>query len=165
MISLRLEGKWSIRQRQGFHYNSNGITYPLSLLMSLSMVWPFTRIYITIWEKILGPKGGETLTKGSQVLCFWRLMPKGEKELSPKQKDRTTISKKSQISISIGIWSKWIFNWYVNWISQLVSHLIFHNCFFKLASSKLHIKYERISIGIISLGIYFKTLLKAKRRI
>jgi hypothetical protein len=34
-----------------------------------------------------------------------------------------------------------------------------------LASSKLHIKYERISIGIISLGIYFKTLLKAKRRI
>jgi hypothetical protein len=37
--------------------------------------------------------------------------------------------------------------------------------FFKLASSKLHIKYERISIGIISLHIYFKTLLKAKGRI
>jgi hypothetical protein len=36
--------------------------------------------------------------------------------------------------------------------------------FFKLASSKLHIKYERISIGIISLHIYFKTLLKAKGR-
>jgi hypothetical protein len=34
-----------------------------------------------------------------------------------------------------------------------------------LASSKLHIKYERISIDIISLHIYFKTLLKAKRRI
>jgi hypothetical protein len=33
-----------------------------------------------------------------------------------------------------------------------------------LASSKLHIKYERISLGIISLGIYFKTLLKVKRR-
>jgi hypothetical protein len=78
-------------------------------------------------------------------------MPKGEKELSPKQKDHTTtISKTSQISISIGIWSKWIFNWYVKWISQL-------------AYSKPHIKYERIWIGIISLGIYFKTLLKAKR--
>jgi hypothetical protein len=37
--------------------------------------------------------------------------------------------------------------------------------FFKLASSKLHIKYERISIGIISLHIYSKTLLKAKGRI
>jgi hypothetical protein len=36
--------------------------------------------------------------------------------------------------------------------------------FFKLASSKLHMKYERISIGIISLHIYFKTLLKAKGR-
>jgi hypothetical protein len=31
--------------------------------------------------------------KGSHVLRFWRLMPKGEKVLSPKQKDRTTISK------------------------------------------------------------------------
>jgi hypothetical protein len=37
--------------------------------------------------------------------------------------------------------------------------------FFKVASSKLHIKYERISIGIISLHIYFQTLLKAKGRI
>jgi hypothetical protein len=37
--------------------------------------------------------------------------------------------------------------------------------FFELASSKLHIKYERISIGITSLHIYFKTLLKAKGRI
>jgi hypothetical protein len=34
-----------------------------------------------------------------------------------------------------------------------------------LASSKLHIKFERVSIGIIPLGIYFKTLLKAKGRI
>jgi hypothetical protein len=30
------------------------------------------------------------MQKGSQVLRFWRLMPKGEKKLSPKQKDRTT---------------------------------------------------------------------------
>jgi hypothetical protein len=50
-------------------------------------------------------------------------MPKGEKVLSPKQKDHTT------------------------------------------TISKLQIKYERISIGIISLHIYFKTLLKAKGRI
>jgi hypothetical protein len=34
--------------------------------------------------------------KGSQVLRFWRLMPKGEKVLSLKQKDRTTILKFSK---------------------------------------------------------------------
>jgi hypothetical protein len=50
-------------------------------------------IYFTIWENVLGPKGGEKCEKGSQVLRFWRLMPKGEKVLSLKQKDRTTISK------------------------------------------------------------------------
>jgi hypothetical protein len=81
-LVLELKGKWSIRQTQGFHSNSDGITYPLSLLMSLSMVWPFTRIYITIWEQVLGPKGGEKWRKGSQVLRFWRLMPKGEKILA-----------------------------------------------------------------------------------
>jgi hypothetical protein len=37
MISLRLKGKWSIRQRQGFHSNSDGIIYPLSLLRKLSI--------------------------------------------------------------------------------------------------------------------------------
>jgi hypothetical protein len=67
------------------------------------MVCLFTHLYFTIWEKVLGPKGGEN-AKGSQVLRFWRLMPKGEKLLSPKQEDRTTtISKFSQMFISIGI--------------------------------------------------------------
>jgi hypothetical protein len=37
MISLRLKGKWSIWQRQGFHSNSDGIIYPLPLLMKLSI--------------------------------------------------------------------------------------------------------------------------------
>jgi hypothetical protein len=44
------------------------------------------------------------MQKGSQSLRFWRLMPKGEKILSRKQKDRTTtISKKIQNEILIGI--------------------------------------------------------------
>jgi hypothetical protein len=43
------------------------------------------------------------MPEGSQVLRFWRLMPKGKEVFSPKQKDRTTISKKSKISILIGI--------------------------------------------------------------
>ena len=51
-------------------------------------------------------------------LHFWRLMPKGEKVLGPKQMDRTTIFKfKISIGISFGF---------------------------------------KISIGIISVGIYFK---------
>jgi hypothetical protein len=42
---------------------------------------------------------GEKVTEGSHVLCFWQLMPKGEKILSPKQKDHTTISKKIEMKI------------------------------------------------------------------
>jgi hypothetical protein len=30
-VGLRLKGKWSIRQRQYFHYNSDGIIYPLPI--------------------------------------------------------------------------------------------------------------------------------------
>jgi hypothetical protein len=37
MLSLKLKGKWSIRQRQGFHSNSDGIIYPLPLLMQISI--------------------------------------------------------------------------------------------------------------------------------
>jgi hypothetical protein len=44
----------------------------------------------------------EKNAKGSQVLRFWCLMPKGEKILSPKQKDRTTISKKNRNESLIG---------------------------------------------------------------
>jgi hypothetical protein len=95
------------------HYSYNSQWYEPSLVFTL----PF----------------GRKCKKGSQVLRFWRFMPKGEKVLSPKQKDRTTISKFSKISISFDFWLKWIFKWYVKRISQLVS-------------SKLHIKYERTSI-------------------
>jgi hypothetical protein len=116
------------------------------------------------------PQSGR-VEKGSQVLRFWRLVTKGEKVLSTKQKDRTTIlkfSKKSflfqlvsyltsmecgNFSFGISVSLKMDF--------QLVSHL----------ASKFQISIE-ISIGIISSGIYFKkgeiiskTLLKAKGRI
>jgi hypothetical protein len=46
---------------------------------------------------------GEKVLECSQVLHFWRLMPKGDKLLSPKQKDRTTISKKIRNEVLIGI--------------------------------------------------------------
>jgi hypothetical protein len=53
-----------------------------------------------------------------KILCFWRLMPKGEKVFGPKQKDRTThfqnkfqlvfhlVSKISNWYNFIGIYSK-----------------------------------------------------------
>jgi hypothetical protein len=42
---------------------------------------------------------------------FWRLMPKGERILSPKQKDRTTIIfKKIRNKALIDIWQ--FLNWY-----------------------------------------------------
>ena len=82
---------------------------------------------------------GEKVYKGSQVLHFWRLMPKGEKVLSPKQKDRTTISKKNHkcclFQLGFELASKWIFKWYlifnlyVKMKFQLVSHFVFQNCF------------------------------------
>jgi hypothetical protein len=58
MLSLRLKGKWSIRKRQGFHYDSVGIIYSL----------PYSCIYINILIEIglsislflvLNAKGGE----------------------------------------------------------------------------------------------------------
>jgi hypothetical protein len=52
----------------------------------------FTHIYFTIWEKVLGPKGGES-SKGLQSYPFLAINAKGDKVLSPKQKGRTTISK------------------------------------------------------------------------
>jgi hypothetical protein len=100
---------------------------------------------------------GEKSSKGSQCLHFWRLMPNGERLLSPKQKERTTIiSKKIKIKLqlifgnfSIGIHASFVlrkqnFNWYLN-------------------NGNLFNWY--ISRSFFKISIYFKTLLKAKRRI
>jgi hypothetical protein len=67
-------------------------------------------------------------------------MPKGEKILSPKQKDRTTtISKIFKMKDLIGIHKGFVFNWY------LVITIS--------------------SISILSILVSIKTLLKTKRRI
>jgi hypothetical protein len=51
---------------------------------------------------MLGPKGGEN-ARGLSSSLFLAINDKGEKRLSPKQKDRTTISKKFEIKFSIDI--------------------------------------------------------------
>jgi hypothetical protein len=80
--------------------HSNSIIYPSSLLRTLS-------IGIIFHSYLLVPMG-EKVIKGSQFLRFWRLMPKGEKILSPKQKDLTTNFKILKIKVLIDI-----FHWYL----------------------------------------------------
>jgi hypothetical protein len=82
-------------------------------------------------EKVVGPKRGE-LKKGSQSSLFWRLMPKGEKGLSPKQKDRTTILKKC------------IFQ---NWYQDFSKEVFISNWYLSL-SQDFHLVYQEFSIGI-----------------
>jgi hypothetical protein len=61
------------------------------------------------------PQRGRKLQQGSQVLRFWRLMPKGEKILSPKQKDRKPKAKGPHHHFNFfEINFNWcIFNWYL----------------------------------------------------
>jgi hypothetical protein len=82
MLSLKLKGKWSIQQRQGFHSNSDGITYSLSLLRKLSIGMTLHSYFFYQWER-----------KYLRAIKFSILAinAKGEKVLSPKQKDRTII--------------------------------------------------------------------------
>jgi hypothetical protein len=83
-----LKGKWSLRQRTRLPlHNSDGIIYPLSLFLhTLNWYNPSLLFACTNGEKVF---------KSSQSLHFWRLMPKGERVLSPKQKDRTTTISKN----------------------------------------------------------------------
>jgi hypothetical protein len=52
------------------------------------------------------------ILRALQILCFWRLMQKGEKVLGPKQKDRTTILKFSKTK------GRNYFNWYFIWFQN-----------------------------------------------
>jgi hypothetical protein len=81
------------------------VSFPF-VVTHVSLIGMFLHSYLFyhLGESIR-PQRGIKCKKGSQVLRFLRLMPKGEKVLSPKQKDRTTISKFSKkMFISIGIW-------------------------------------------------------------
>jgi hypothetical protein len=49
------------------------------------MVWIFTHIYITIWEKVLGPKGGED-AKGLSQSLFLEINAKGGESIKLKEK-------------------------------------------------------------------------------
>jgi hypothetical protein len=95
MLSHRLKGKWSLRQRQGFH--SIGIIYPsLSLRITLHFGKIFTHIHYSYhWGE--SKRAHISLTK----YPFLAIHAKGGESISPKQKGRTTpISKFSKQSLS-----------------------------------------------------------------
>jgi hypothetical protein len=115
------------------------------------LVWPFTHISFTNGEKVLGPKGGESV-KGLSSSPFLAINAKGGESIKPKAKGpHHHILKKCLFQIGIWVHLK-IFIWYpkiINWylirylkIFQLVSYSI----------SKLQLVWK-ISIGIISLNI------------
>jgi hypothetical protein len=68
------------------------------------LVWPFTHTCFTIWEKILGPKGGEN-AKGLSSSPVLAINAKGGESIKPKAKGpHHHFKKNSQVFISIGIW-------------------------------------------------------------
>jgi hypothetical protein len=60
-----------------------------------------SKIFEITFQLVYFQSVGRKMLDGSQVLRFWRLMPKGEKILSPKQKDRTKISKIFKINFQL----------------------------------------------------------------
>jgi hypothetical protein len=81
MISLKLKGKWSIRQRQGFHSNSVGIIHPLPLLIKIS-------IGRTIHSYTLITKG-ENLKVAFQNSSFLALDEQCVSEVRAEKSERT----------------------------------------------------------------------------
>jgi hypothetical protein len=84
ILSLRLKGKWSIQQRQGFHYDSIEIIYPLPYLMNFHS-YPFSKggeiRPLVLFVLALNAKGGENIrpkAKGPHHHpCFQKLFQKG----------------------------------------------------------------------------------------
>jgi hypothetical protein len=102
-ISLRLKGKWSIRQRQRFH-STPSVLITLCWYSIISPLWYNLHPYyllVPMREKV----------KRALKTPFFAINAKGGESISPKQKDRTTmpISKNFETSLryfkcsSIGI--------------------------------------------------------------
>jgi hypothetical protein len=84
MICLKLKGKWSIWQRQGFHSNSDGIIYPLSLLMQISIGMNLHSYFFYQWGKRIRPQRGRI--KGLSSSPFLAINAKGGESIKPKEK-------------------------------------------------------------------------------
>jgi hypothetical protein len=116
MFSLKLKGEWSIRRRQGFHSNSDGIIYPLSLLMKISTGMTFHSYPLITKGELKGP----------QYSLFLAINAKGgESSIRPKAKEPHHPIFKIKISIGISFGFK-------NSISIISSGICFRNPLDKL---------------------------------
>jgi hypothetical protein len=79
VLSLRLKGKWSIRQRHRFHSTSSVLPFLAGIPPALQYGIIFTHIFAKGGEKVKG------LIFHSSIR-FWRFMPKGEKVLAQSKR-------------------------------------------------------------------------------
>jgi hypothetical protein len=93
MLSHKIEREMEYSAKTTLPLNSIGIIHSLPVFrIVLHFGIIFTHIYLfAISEKV--KRAYISLTS----IRFWRFMPKGEKELSPKQKDRTTTNFKNLV--------------------------------------------------------------------
>jgi hypothetical protein len=125
MPSLRLKGKWSIRQRQGFNSNSDGIIYPLSILQKLSIgITLKSYLFYHLGERIRPQRG--RVVKGSQRSPFLAINAKGGESIKAQSKRTAPPAppylKKTKGSIYFKLVSEFIsksiFNWYLIWFQN-----------------------------------------------
>jgi hypothetical protein len=105
MLSHRLKGKWSHRQRQGFHSTPSYLSFVVT--PHRSPIWYNLHSYIVCQR---GRESNEGLIFHSQSIRFWWFMPKGEKVLA--QSKRTAPPPTSK-NIVFQFVLKKFFNWYL----------------------------------------------------
>jgi hypothetical protein len=90
MLSHKLKGKWSLRQRQGFHSTPSNYS-SFAITPHRSPIWYNLHSYI-IYQR------GRKFEKGlyfTRKYPFLAIHAKGGESISPKQKDRTTTNFKN----------------------------------------------------------------------
>jgi hypothetical protein len=138
-ISLRLKGKWSIRQRQCFH-STPSVLFTLCRYSAISPIGIIIHLHFFY-------QWGRKDKRAHKSLRFWRFMPKGERVLA--QSKRTAPPPKTFLNFQNNV-----FNWYLV-ISLFQIGMIF----------SIGISFSKTSISIYFQLVSIKTLLKTKRRI
>jgi hypothetical protein len=105
--------------------------YTFVYYLSFAGIPPSLKIGIIFHSYLLVPMG-EKVIRALQSLHFWRLMLKGNKVISPKQKDRTTTNVKIFKNFS---------NWYLNVFDLF--QLVFTKISKTLLNTKRRISFRR----------------------
>jgi hypothetical protein len=108
MLSRRLKGKWSLRQRQGFH-STLSVSFTLRHHSTPLFDWYNLHSYLLV------PMGESQ--RAHKVSVFWRLMSKGERVLA--QSKRAAPPPISKFSIDI-FWYVYFQEFFSNWYQNFV---------------------------------------------